>query len=545
MQKSIWNIKEGYFPVYFNLRNFKRYSKDSRLGVISDFLLSDYGIGIENECFKNKKYIFLIDSLDESGELTKDSIEKVINSVTRIENIDQTKCRSNQIIISSRPISDGLENQLRNHSPYTKSLDNRSTDYFLSLYGFKKDQFNKWLYNALKMSEKEPDKIENVTFVSKIFDSINNGKEIDIYTELLKNNTLGISELRRPIFAYMIYQLIINNIDFLKVGRIGIYLSFINLLTKDAKHIKDPNYRVKLEEEFQFRNILHATAALWMYESRKGKQGELKKSTLCKVIEGRDNNETDNEILERNKNKGIVEIEFLSHSYFGEDANTLHFQHQSFAEMLLAEYYLKIFIKHALDKETNIEEARTKLHLGKPTEQTIIFFIELLNLLKDTISLIGDSKNDSNILEKRKLLFPLFASISNKKNNTLFSNDIYYNWYMKFCQFSENQIEYPEEALRNWCLNEESLKKIVILAATIINSDNEYILSKVQQKSSLYNNEVVIIQENNISSVSNYIDKWLSLLVGNHLYNDLSDINQPKLFNTDYKINYNKLLVVS
>lgn len=41
--------------------------------------------------------------------------------------------------------------------------------------------------------------------------------------------------------------------------------------------------------------------------------------------------------------------------------------------MLLAEYYLKVFINYALNDNTSVEEARIRLNIGNPTAQTIEF----------------------------------------------------------------------------------------------------------------------------------------------------------------------------
>lgn len=531
LARQYLDTKSGYFPIYFNLRNYSKYQQDTKLGVISDYLLTKYAIDIESEYYKNKKFIFLIDSLDESGELNKNSIEKVINSVKQIQQLDKAKYRTNKIIITSRPFTDGLEYQLRGHSPFCKkNNESRDIEYFISLYGFKKTQFNDWLFTSLKkVQDKAPQ--DQVGFVSEIFEHVKENKEIDIHAQLIENKTLKVSELRRPIFGYMIYQLIINNIDFLKVGKIGVYLSFLNLLTKEAKHIKDPNYKVSLKEEFEFRNLLHTTSALWMFERHKGNQGFLNKADLCRVLDGIDKKETDNQILERYKKQGIVEIEFLSHSYFGENDNTLHFQHQSFAEILLAEYYLKVFIKYGLDEDTSVEEARSKLLLGTPTEQTINFLIELLNLLKET----SVESNSEDVIEKRKLLFPLLASVSTKKNNSLFSNDVFYEWF-KQCKFIDNQSEYPENALTSWYFNKDKILKIVEFAYNILESTNIYILASAETKSSLYNNELLLIQNEKLANLTHDIDKWISLLVGNTLYNELTNEDDPKLFNWDYKV---------
>jgi hypothetical protein len=536
LAKNYINNGEGYFPVYFNLRNFKNYSSEGKLGVISDYLETAFSIKIEDSYFQSKKYIFLIDSLDESGELNKRAIDHVINSIKSIQKIDKTKYKTNRIIITSRPFDDGLSYHLNEHRPFTiKNEEGRNIEHFISAYGFKKTQFNNWLINTLKNNHKI-DEIKSVGFAKKIIESISNDYELDIYEELLNSGTLSHSELRRPIFAYMIYQLIINNVDFLSVGKIGIYLSFLNLLTKEAKHIHDANYKVNLKEEFEFRNILHATSSLWMYQRHKGMQGVLKKADICRTVEGKTNNEDDFEIIERIKGQGLAEIQFLSHSYFGEENNVLHFQHQSFAEILLAEYYLKVFIKYAFDKNNDIEDARIKLTLGEPTEQTVLFLKEMLNLLKETSS----SNKTLEIIEKRRLLFPLMASLATQKNNRLFTNEIFYNWYNLY-NIEDNQTEYPKEALENWCIDENKLNLITNLSANIINSKNNYLLTKSESKTSLFDNEVIELVHRNAQSLPMNIDKWLSLVVGNGLYNNLNrrsnkNTYKIKLFNTDYKI---------
>lgn len=529
---------EGYFPIYFNLRDFSKYAGgNSNLGVINDYLQTKHGIKIDSEYYANKKYLFLIDSLDESGELNKSSIDNVVESIKRIQNLDRTRFRTNKIVITTRPFDGGLETLLHSHCPHTiKNKEGRDINLFISLFGFKKTQFNDWLVDTLKKSNKF-NPVNTSDFIGKLFNNISTGENIDIHEELIKNGTLSHEELRRPIFAYMIYQLVINNVDFLKVGKIGVYLSFLNLLSKEAKHINDPDYKVNLNDEFGFRNMLHVISSLWMFERHQGKQGSLNKADICRVLDKENKNEGDSTILERYKNKGVTEIRFLSHSYFGENNNTLHFQHQSFAEILLAEYYLKVFIKYALEKTINTEEARTKLVLGIPTEQTIIFFRELIQLLKET----STSNTDEGVIEKRKLLFPLFASLATEKNNLLFCNSLYYEWFNK-CDIQENQTEYPEALLHNWCISEKHIEKILILAKEIINSNDKYYLTKSELKTALYNNELTLVRNNHLKDSPLDIDKWLALLIGNKLYNDTKSVSTLKLFNKDYSIDFYNLL---
>ena len=510
------NNQDGYFPIYFNLRNFNRYNSENKLGVISNFLENDFGIKIDNDYFKKKKYIFLIDSLDESGELTEFSINKVIESVKSIQNIDKENCRENRIIITTRPLDVGLIKNIKANEPYEQIISEKPTFHYLSIYGFKKDQFNDWLVNSLQKVKIAAPK----GYTKELITQINSGNiQIDIFQKLLNEKTLKPSELRRPIFAYMVYQLIIHNIDFLDLGKIGVYLSFLNLLTKEAKHIHDKDYEneVNIVDEIKYRNILHGISKLWMYQRHCGNQGFLKKADICRVLEGEKISEDDNKVLEKYKASSVSEVKFLSHSYFGENNNILHFQHQSFAEILLAEYYLKTIIKFALD-EGDINEVESRLFLGEPTEQTIQFLKELVKLLKESIT----NENDNTIREKRKLLFPLFASLCTKENNKdLFCSSLYYEWYKKNETAITNEI--PDDYINNWCINEEKLEKIIFYTERIIKSGNFYCLGEGIPKDLLFNKELLNIQFTSGSRVSD-ISKWIALLVGNELETNLENL---------------------
>lgn len=513
LAKEYLETGEGMFPVYFNLREYNNYASEYQLGVISDFLLTDYGIQIDDPHFINKNYIFLIDSLDESGDLSQNEIEKVINSVKAIQNLDKTKYRTNRIIIASRPFDEGLTYHLKNHKPHVvKNAFGKNMVQFVSLYGFTKVQFNNWMIDSL-INYPRLEELEGNVLTQRIKKSIEEYKYIDIYNELLSNDTLSRSELRRPIFAYMIFKLLLSEMDFYNVGKIGIYLSFINLLTKEAKHIEDET-QLDLNSEFEYRNILHSIAALGMYQWQKNKHSELKKADICRTLDGEKTKETDAEILLRYKKMGVTEIEFLSHSYFGENNNILHFQHKSFSEILLAEYYLKVFIKFALEEEFDIAQARIKLSIGFPSGQTINFLIEMLRLLRSAASTNVNEK----ILQKRQLLLPLMASLSTNKNNRLFCHDIYYEWFKKF-KIPVNMTQYPKESITNWYFTQDKIDKVVLLTKQIIESSNEYIVAKGESHTSLFDKEIFEIKDDKLQTCTPNIDKWLALLVGNILQN--------------------------
>lgn len=508
----------GYIPVYFNLRNYKDFSEDNVLGVLGSFLEIKHGIKLNDEYFSKKRYFFLLDSLDECGELSSYNIDKVISSVKKVQNINPTLYKTNKIIIASRPFDDGLKKHLENHRPkIMKNDQGRSIEYYISLYGFKMDQFNKWLFISLKNSS-EINLQDSEGLNRQILKSIANNKVYDIFESLVEREIISTSELKRPIFAYMIFQLISNSINFDKAGKIGIYLSFINLLTKEAKYLHDINYKVNLTEQFEARNVLHATAAIWLYNRNNSDTSEIKKADICRTIEGEGTYESDTQILARYKESKITEVEFLSHSYFGEKNNTLHFQHQSFAEILLAEYYLKILIKYSLDEEFAFEQARIKFSIGNPTLQTIQFLKELVLLFKES--------TEDGAFERRKLLFPLIAALSTKTNNkTLHSNFLFYSWFSTF-SFEENDANYPTDALKNWPFNKRMLDKMIELCRKILSSENNLTLQSGEFRTSLFNKEVFFSP---MPGNSENIDKSLALLFGNLLYNDA---NSRQWFNS-------------
>jgi hypothetical protein len=522
---------EGYFPICFNLRNYSSYKTSDKLGVINNYLKIEYGFDIESEALRNRKYLFLMDSLDESGDLNKEAIDAVISSIKQIELLDPIHCRNNRIVITSRPIYDVLDKKIREHNPICRKVENENIPHYLSIYGFKKIQFNNWLIKSLQASNRLP-KEDDVPLITNILEKIKKTGKIDVYKQLVQEETLSKNELQRPIFAYMIYQLIVKNIDFLSVGKIGVFLSFLNLLTKEAKHINDPTFSVRLTEEIEYRNLLHATAALWMLQRHKGKQGSLKKADICRVLDGEHDGD-DNSVLR--KHKDISNIQFLSHSYFGENNNTLHFQHQSFAEILLAEYYIKVFIKYALDKNVSVNEARSKLLLGIPSDQTIIFVKELLRLIRETaVNEETEIQIDTSILEKRKLLFPLMASVSTDKHNRLFCNALYFDWYKNAIP-QDDERNYPEILLKNWCLGKSEIVKIEELAAKILNSDESFLLAQGTLCKNLYENELLLLNNDRFSTISHDVDKWLALIVGSTLCNEFTEA-EPILFNTKYQI---------
>lgn len=519
---------EGPFPVYFNLNQYDKYSNSPSLGVIANYLAKKYKIDIKDDYFKKKEYIFLLDSLDESGELSETHIEKVIKDILEIQNLDIINQRSNRIIITSRPLAKGLIEQVTKYQPHRiKRYDKdgnfmEETDNYISFYGFKRSQFDEYIRYALKRYMKSNNKkSSDFTGNSKrIFGLIEDDKPIELHN-ILRDGILKDVELRKPIFSYMIFKLITSDTDFLGLGKVGVYISFLNQLTKEAKHRDDTNHKVSLKDEFTYRNILHASALLWQYKRESGEQISLTKADICRTIEEKEIDKDDRVVLKQFLD--IESIHFLSHSYLGEKENTLHFQHQSFAEILLAEYYLKVFIKCAIEEDTDIDEARIRLSVGMPTDQTMEFFKGMVSLLKECV--LGDKK-DKATLNKRELLIPLLASMTeNKHNKKLYSTRLKIQWFEKHEQeiFRSNKVS--NELLEDFPINTSVFEKITNLCKSIFNSQTIYTLTEAQQHTVLFKNELIGTKKSGFYTT---IDKWFALLLGNIIYNN---IKEKKFFN--------------
>ncbi|MBF0380274.1 MAG: pentapeptide repeat-containing protein [Magnetococcales bacterium] len=507
---------EGHFPVYFNLRDYGKevYDPNISTGILGDALRHDGDINIDDNRFKNYQYTFFVDSLDESGDLNESRIKTVIRSILDIRRRSGNKSQD-RIIISSRPIGEFLKNIVQDYKPHTiTNKEGQKIDNFVALYGFKKSQFNDWLNDSLACSLAK-ESFSGVGIAKKWIKAIKAGKPEDIHDALTKEEILSSDELQRPIFAYMLYRLIINGHDFSGARKIGLYLSFINLLTNEAKFTDDKKIRVNLQTELQFRNILHATAALWMLKRHDNRQSMLARADICRAVAGEPLNCDD----DLQKYSDVLSVEFLSHSYLGESEDTFYFQHQSFAEVLVAEYYLKVFIRHALDSEGgDSHQARIHLLLGEPTPATGRFFFDLLALLRRS----AKSNKDKTTIEARRMLLPLLASLAtNKYNPHLYCAPLKYNWFDATALNKQQEpIKGRHKALEKWPIDEEAIEKIAQLAHDILASKKDLLPIQASQKKILFAEDGALEFQQPLKDIAPDIDRWLALIVGNTLIND-------------------------
>lgn len=82
--------------------------------------------------------------------------------------------------------------------------------------------------------------------------------------------------------------------------------------------------------------------------------------------------------------------------------------------------------------------------------------------------------------------------------------------------------------ITSWALTQEKLDKVIDLAAEIINEKTTILLTKSEQDSSLFDDELTVLLNKNMDEFPSDMDRWLSLVLGNILY---TDIEQKLFFN--------------
>jgi uncharacterized protein YjbI with pentapeptide repeats len=513
--KDIIEEKEpaSFFPIYVNLREVKSiqntvgletaYQTGSIKDIIPCYLRDTYNIYLDDLFFDNKNILFIFDSFDEAG-VNYHILSALIKSI-----FDHRKSMSKyRMIIASRPLNDFLVhiNQLQ-ENPYYEKVNYggvlTKVGKYIYLYGFKKKQFNDFIESSLKKT--------GFQYLPKY--------PYDLYNYLLEKNILEESELRKPLFAYIIYKLLAKNINITTLDKTELFLIFINQLTIEAKYIKDSslyeNYNEKtikptLMNQIYYRTVLQYMAVLWImnrsnFKDKNDDLIKMKKKNILELLG----------IYNKDELK-LSSLKFLSHSYFGENNDEFVFKHQSFAEILLAEYYIKVFISFGLRyKELfydKIPEIKCYLKIGLPTSLSVRFIERILPLLEKSIS------SSSEGIRARIILFPLIASMASFETDTLFIKDLYENWYIK-CKYElENNIEVNANSclIKNWPITQDLLNNIVEICVQLIkecfsenkvNSDFIIMQKKLSDKDLIkksYDNE----------------DIWLSLVVGNILFND-------------------------
>jgi uncharacterized protein YjbI with pentapeptide repeats len=486
--------RQGDFPIYFNLRDFKKYDTYehlslSKLGCVGEFLKDscdyDFDHG-NNHPLVDKPVVLLVDSLDECGSLAPQAIKKVIQSVKMIG----SKFKKVKIIVTSRPIPNALELVIKENEPVNEKWT------YAAIYGFIPEQFAEYM----SMLREKLERPSAYPYNQELLDVLASG--IDIYGKF--QQVLDARELTRPILAYMLFKLLEQDYEIQRDSRLGVYLSFINLLTKDAKHVHDarkPDSALSYPEQLSYRNLLYATAVMWMKNRHIGGGGFLQLGDLTDVL-GED----------------AALVEFMSHSYFKHDNDTYYFNHQSFAEIILAEYYIRVLLWAAIERRS-LNEMRPYLSTGAPTTQTMTFVKGLLQMLADATA--NTSHADTAVLGKiRKSLFPLIATLGVKRFNSLpgqaneknylFSSSVHD--YIRAGRL-EDYTDVPESMLRDhWPIATEHLVRCVELCAELVNEEEDYAFFDAAPIHASYSPVYRIMKRTQEFAIDN--DRWFALLSG-------------------------------
>ncbi|MFA2807916.1 hypothetical protein [Bacillus mycoides] len=495
--------RTGFIPVYFNLREFNDYHPSQNdYGCIGSYLNQLCGDDVVNDpIFRERQFMFLIDSLDESGSLDQQHIQLVIRSVKRITKLGGQNSAKNPLIVASRPISGVLEQIIEQHEPYEDEHGRRQ---FASIYGFTSEQRDHYFYQLREHLDLEHAPKFNQELIRHI-------KQGDSIAKLL-NNVITEDEWRRPILAYMIFKLLQQHKEIQQGHRVSVYLSFINLLTKEAKHIGSKEMDTKLLTEITHRNLLYATAIMWM----RNKSLHGKNYLLIQ------------DIVDIWDIPNAANYRFLSHTYLEKEQDKYFFNHQSFAEMLIAEYYLRVFLYAAFQPSVKPDQIRAMLLIGEPTHQIMSFYKGLLDLLIESTE--ESTLNEPNLLDRRKMLFPIVASLGlSKKRHEMVSN-LEMDSYL-YCEeidrfFNMNELQayktLNDSHVRSWPITKQVLKKITQLCQEIIGADTEHTPLIVEPINYVPYNNVGRVSETRMWQTQN-LDRWLALLTGERCNAQISD----------------------
>lgn len=486
-EKYAKNFKEnrtGFFPIYFNLRDYSSYDEfknniNIKSGCIGEYLRVEHKIEVENDLIKEKKILLLVDSLDECGYLNESDIENVMKSVKKITNylVDVN------IIVTTRPIPNILKSLIMKNEPHNDTWE------FASVYGFTPEQFEEYMYILRDKITKSSSYIYNKKLIATIMNKQN------IYRDF--SEILSEDELKRPIIAYMLFKLLEQDYEIQKDSKLEVFLSFINMLTKDAKHINDKKYRDAVYiDNLSYRNILYVTAVMWMKDRHNGGLGLLSLDDLKEIVG--DESEL---------------IQFMSHSYLRNSDGKYYFNHQSFAEIILAEYYLRVFVWSFMEKKS-VQDTMAFLNIGDPTYQTMIFCKGLIELfINATYNLENNNKEELNRI--RKSIFPLITSLGVEKFNNKILNDKEFNMYSESINTVfdidklSNRTEIPNEIIYNWPIID--IKNIMNICIEIINQDESILFFKPELSEILFGEVYKIkrrTQEFNMD-----ISKWIATLI--------------------------------
>jgi uncharacterized protein YjbI with pentapeptide repeats len=336
MARDFLRMKTGFVPVFFPLKRCGGDPSEIRSYLRASGLLSAAG----------PKLCLFLDALDESGQVESAHVERMWSQVADLEELLPPGTR---FVITSRLIL----------GPTGKVADvirNKLNGMYLRVLGFSPAQVEQWFEQL----------------------GANPGFEWAMGCNLDKLQGIGLTEEEygKPLYLWMISALArqgdIDPTDMtLPMGRTGLYLLFMNLVSRSAKPVKaicEANPAACGDEgankqDVMARHILQQLAAIRNLTPQNDGLSD-KRVMQC---------------LDKDRQEIYRELggeRFLALSYFGHARDRFEFTHLSFKEFLLAEYLLGIFLQAAVT-DRDILDSRVRLCIGKVSTEAADFLRDL------------------------------------------------------------------------------------------------------------------------------------------------------------------------
>jgi uncharacterized protein YjbI with pentapeptide repeats len=346
MARNFLRMQTGFVPVFFPLKRCGGDPVEIRNYLRASGLLSIDGPEI----------CLFLDALDESGPVESAYVERMWSQVADLEALLPAGTR---FVMTSRLIL----------GPTGKVADlirNKLNGMYLRVLGFNPAQVEQWFERL----------------------GANPGFEWARGCNLEKLQGIGLTEEEygKPLYLWMISALArqgdINPGDMtLPMGRTGLYLLFMNLVSRSAKPVKtvcEGNPAAGGDKDSDKREVMarHILQQLAAIRNLTPKDVGLSDKMVMKC-------------LDKNRQEVYGELggeKFLALSYFGHAGDRLEFTHLSFKEFLLAEYLLGVFLQAAATGG-DILDHRVRLCVGEVSNEAAAFLQDLaegLGTLKNT-----------------------------------------------------------------------------------------------------------------------------------------------------------------
>jgi uncharacterized protein YjbI with pentapeptide repeats len=407
-------------------------------------------------------FIFL-DGLDESGPMTPDYIRQFTNHIEDLTRPRKISLPSGtRFIITSRLIL-GSMGAIANY------IRNTLGGMYLRILPFDAKQIKEW-FKKLGI---------NSTYAwASSFDS----------NQLLKLQ-MSQSEYSKPLYLWMISKLIQDgHLDpatlEIPLGKAGLYLLFMNLVSRTAKPKDTHAHQIMLqneednEREIQARYLLQHLAA---FRNMLPEEQGLTDSILCRHLDA----------CAGTYNK-LGGYQFLALSYFGMRKDHFDFTHQSFKEYLIAEYIVSTLLQATAVGTPSTYKVR--FCIGEISEATA-YFVEML--LKGLVRALQETTIEQTLVPFVKSIAE--ASLPLKKEILSAGNP----------RVSRDLLVSAISAATELLVDQ----KPILVSSTTDGGD---------QRTSFFGLPVIVLPKSHVN-YNIYSERWLMLLIGTVLCKPLTN----------------------